>query len=171
MKDLIDYIVNGDNIASFLIAISMLAAGIVLIEKLYTWISGRLKKYYDFKHGKEVEKENEENQNEHLKELDTKLDTLINTINALVTNLDTFENGQKNVNTILLRDKINYIYKEAIQKGYILEKKKQDFKYAYDEYVRNGGNSYVIDEVEPFIHKLKVYLSDEEAQKDRQGET
>lgn len=168
MKDLIEYLTTAGNIGSFLLAISMLAAGVVVLEKLYTWAAGRLKKYYDFKRGKEIDKENDEKQSKHLTELDAKLDTLINSVNALVINLDTFENSQKNVNTILLRDKINYIYKDAIQKGYILEKKKQDFKYAYDEYVRNGGNSYVIDEVEPFIHNLKVYMSDEDA-KQNQG--
>lgn len=171
MKDLIEYLVDGDNVASFLLAISMLAAGIILIEKLYTWVIGKLKKYYDFRHGKEVLKENETKQEERITELDTKLDTIINKINDLVSHLDDFEANQKRVNTILLRDKIGYIYKKALANNYILDKDKQDFKYAYDEYVRNGGNSYVIDEVEPFIHNLKVYMSEDQVPKELTGDS
>ena len=170
MKELIDYLINGDNVASFLLAISMLAAGIVLIEKLYTWISGKLKKYYDFKHGKETEKENEKKQDERLNELDTKLDTIENKLDNIVDTVETYMKGQKNVNTVVLRNIIHPIYEEARRNQYILEKDKQDFKYAYDEYVRNGGNSYVIDEVEPFIHNLKVYMTKEDAIKDLKGE-
>ena len=170
MKELIDYLINGDNVASFFLAISMLAAGIVLIEKLYTWISGKLKKYYDFKHGKETEKENEKKQDERLNELDTKLDTIENKLDSIVDTVETYMKGQKNVNTVVLRNIIHPIYEEARRNQYILEKDKQDFKYAYDEYVRNGGNSYVIDEVEPFIHNLKVYMTKEDAIKDLKGE-
>ena len=170
MKELIDYLINGDNIASFLLAISMLAAGIVLIEKLYTWVSSKLKKYYDFKHGKETEKENEKKQDERLNELDTKLDTIENKLDNIVNTVETYMKGQKNVNTVVLRNIIHPIYEEARRNQYILEKDKQDFKYAYDEYVRNGGNSYVIDEVEPFIHNLKVYMTKEDAIKDLKGE-
>jgi len=170
MKELIDYLINGDNVASFLLAISMLAAGIVLIEKLYTWISGKLKKYYDFKHGKETEKENENKQDERLNELDTKLDTINTKVDNLVSHFDTFTSDQKRVNTVVLRDKIGYIYNKALKNNYIIEKDKQDFKYAYDEYVRNGGNSYVIDEVEPFIHNLKVYIDEAHAQTELKGE-
>jgi hypothetical protein len=36
--------------------------------------------------------------------------------------------------------------------------------------VRNDGNSYVIDEVEPYIHNLKVYVDEEHAQMDLKGE-
>ena len=82
MKDLIEYLTTAGNIGSFLLAISMLAAGVVVLEKLYTWAARRLKKYYDFKRGKEIDKENDEKQSKHLTELDAKLDTLIN---ALIT--------------------------------------------------------------------------------------
>lgn len=170
MKEIIDYIVNGDNIASFLLAISILAASIVLIEKLYTWVSGKLKKYYDFKHGKENEKENEQKQDKRLDELDTKLDNINTKVDNLVAHFDTFISDQKRVNTVVLRDKIGYIYNKALKNNYIIEKDKQDFTYAYEEYVRNDGNSYVKDEVAPFIHNLKVYIDEAHAQSDLKGE-
>lgn len=170
MKELIDYITDPGNVGSFLLAISMLAAGIVLIEKLVGWCSGKLKKYYDIRRGKEIDKETTEKQEKHLNELDNKLDTISTKMDEIVTHLDTFVNDQKKVNTVLLRDKIYYIYKEALKKGYILEKDKKNFKYAYDEYVRNNGNSYVIDEVEPFIHNLKVYVDEEHAQAEIKGD-
>ena len=145
----------------------MLAATIVLIEKLYRWIVEKLKNYYNFRRGKEKEKETSEKHEERLNEFDTKLDTISAKVNEIVTHLDKFVANQKNVNTVLLRDKIYYIYKEALKKGYILDKDKQNFKFAYDEYIANGGNSYIRDEVEPFIHGLKVYISDEDALREK----
>ena len=164
MKEIIEYITPPGNIGSFLLSISMLSAAIILLEKFYSWCTSKLKKYYDFKRGKETDKETVNKQEQRLNELDTKLDTISTKVDEIVTHLDTFVANQKKVNTVVLRDKIYYIYKEALRKGYILEKDKKNFKYAYDEYVRNDGNSYVIDEVEPFIHNLKVYITDEDAQ-------
>lgn len=169
MKEIIEYMTTPGNIGSFFLAITMLAATIVVIEKVYTWITNKLKNYYNFKRGEEKEKETEQKQEEHLNELDNKLDTITNKVNEIVNHLDTFVTNQKNVNTVLLRDKIYYIYKDALRKGYILDKDKQNFKFAYDEYIANGGNSYIRDEVEPFIHGLKVYINDRDAQKDLNG--
>lgn len=169
MKEIIEYITTPGNIGSFFLAIAMLAATIVVIEKFYTWATSKLKNYYDFKRGKEKDKETEQKQEEHLNELDNKLDTITNKVDEIVSHLDTFVANQKNVNTVLLRDKIYYIYKDALRKGYILDKDKQNFKFAYDEYIANGGNSYIRDEVEPFIHGLKVYINDHDAQKDLNG--
>lgn len=170
MKEIIEYITTPGNIGSFLLSIAMLSATIVLIEKFYSWATSKLKNYYDFKRGKETEKETIQNQDKRIKEVDDKLDTLSDKIDSIAKSFNKFEERQKSVNTILLRDKIKYIYKECISKGYILEKSKQDFKYAYDEYIANGGNSYVRDEVEPYIHNLKVYLSDEDAKREKKDD-
>lgn len=140
-----------------------MAAIIKIAEKVFNWCSTKLTTYYNIRKGKETQKENITNQDKRITEIDDKLDAVINKMDGIVTAFNTFVERQKSVNTILLRDKINYIYKDCLVKGYILEKSKQNFKYAYDEYIANGGNSYVIDEVEPFIHELKVFLSDEDA--------
>lgn len=170
VKDLIEYITDPGNVGAFLLAISMLAAAVVLIEKFVGWCSGKFRKYYDARRGREIEKETTAKQEEHLDELDNKLDNISTKMDEIVNHLDTFVANQKKVNTVLLRDKIYYIYKDALKKGYILEKDKKNFKYAFDEYVRNDGNSYVIDEVEPFIHNLKVYVDEEHAQMDLKGD-
>lgn len=171
MKEIIDYITKADSVGSFLLTISFLAAVVVLIEKFYVWIVGKFKKYYDRRRGKELESETISGQSKRIEELDTKLDAIEQKLDNIVNTVETYMKGQKNVNTVVLRNIIHPIYEEARRNQYILEKDKQDFKYAYDEYVRNGGNSYVIDEVEPFIHNLKVYMTKEDAVKDLKGDT
>lgn len=166
MKEIIEYVTTPGNVGAFLLSISIIAASIVLIEKFYNWAVSKFKGYYDIRRDKEKDKETTAKQEEHLNELDNKLDTITTKVDQIVNHLDTFVANQKNVNTILLRDKIYYIYKEALRKGYILDKDKQNFKFAYDEYIANGGNSYVRDEIEPFIHGLKVYINDEDAKKE-----
>ena len=163
MNEIITYFSESGNFFSFITAIIIIVAFIKVAEKVWSWCSLKLTAYYNMRHGKETQKETIINQDKRITEIDDKLDSVINKMDGIVTTFDRFVERQKSVNTILLRDKINYIYKDCIAKGYILEKQKQNFKYAYDEYIANGGNSYVIDEVEPFIHGLKVYLSDEDA--------
>lgn len=185
MKELIEYFSESGNAVSFFLALVILVAIVKLLEKSFSWVSGKLLKYYNFKRGKETEKETIETQGkkiteldeklvQHIKdadkmmdqrmhEVDSKLDTIGEKVDGIAQTFVKYEERQKSVNTILLRDKINYIYKDCIAKGYILEKQKQDFKYAYDEYIANGGNSYIINEVEPFIHNCRMFLSDVDA--------
>ena len=163
MDEVIKYFSESGSILSFIVAITIIAALVKVGEKVISWISAKLTAYYNFRHGKEQTKQNITNQDKRITEIDDKLDKVVETIDDISKTFNKFEERQKSVNTILLRDKINYIYKDCIAKGYILEKQKQNFKYAYDEYIANGGNSYVRDEVEPYIHTLKVFLSDEDA--------
>jgi len=185
MKELIEYFSASGNAVSFFLALVILVAIVKVLEKVLSWLSEKLTKYYNFKRGKETEKETIETQGKRIKEIDEKLDQHIrdadNAMNQRMLEVDgkldkigekvdgiaqtfiKYEERQKSVNAILLRDKINYIYKDCIAKGYILEKQKQDFKYAYDEYIANGGNSYIINEVEPYIHNCKMFLSDIDA--------
>lgn len=187
MKELIEYFSDSGNVLSFFLALVILVAIVKLLEKSFSWVSAKLLKYYNFKRGKETEKETIETQGQRIKELDEKLiqhmhdadnvmtqrmaevdgklDKIGEKVDDIAQTFVKYEERQKSVNTILLRDKINYIYKDCIAKGYILEKQKQDFKYAYDEYIANGGNSYIINEVEPFIHNCKMFLSDADAKK------
>lgn len=187
MKELIEYFSESGNAVSFFLALVILVVIVKVLEKSFSWVSEKLTKYYNFKRGKETEKEKVENQTQQIAEInekldkhineaeammdkrmsevDEKLDKIGNKVDSIAETFDKYEKRQKSVNTILLRDKINYIYKDCIAKGYILEKQKQDFKYAYDEYIANDGNSYVIDEVEPFVHNLRVFLSEADARK------
>lgn len=163
MDEIIKYFSESGSVVSFIIAITIIVAMIKVAEKVISWVSGKLTAYYNFRHGKETEKEKVLNQDKKITEIDDKLDKVAAKMDDIVNHFDTFVVRQKSVNTILLRDKINYIYKDCIAKGYILEKQLQNFTYAYDEYVANGGNSYVINDVNPYIHTLKVFLSDEDA--------
>ena len=187
MKELIEYFSESGNAVSFFFALVILVIIIKLLEKSFSWISDKLTKYYNFKRGKETEKEKVNKQAEQIKAIDEKLDKHIqeadekikeffhdvdvklDAVGQKVDNIaETFaeyEKRQKRVNTITLRDKINYIYKDCLSKGYILNKTKHDFKDAYDEYIANGGNSYVQTEVDPFIHNLRVFLADDDARK------
>lgn len=185
MKELIEYFSESGNFLSFSLALVILVVIIKVVEKSCSWVSEKLLKYYNFKRGKETEKETLQKNGERIQELDkkleqhikdadeklaksmqevdNKLDTIGDKVDGMVKAFGDFEIRQKNVNTIVLRDKIKYIYKKCLTDGYILDKDKRDFKDAYDEYVANGGNSYVKDEVEPFIHGLRVFLSEENA--------
>lgn len=185
MKELIEYFSTSGNIVSFSLALVIIVIIVKTVEKLWSWVSEKLLKYYNFKRGKETEKETlqkygeriqevnqkleqhikdaDEKLEKRMKEVDDKLDVIGDKVDGMVTSLGQFEVRQKNVNTIVLRDKIKYIYKKCLTDGYILDKDKRDFKDAYDEYIENGGNSYVKDEVEPFVHNLRVFLSEENA--------
>lgn len=185
MKELIEYFSESGNFLSFSLALVILVVIIKVIEKSCSWVSEKLLKYYNFKRGKETEKETLQKNGERIQELDKKLDIHIQEadeklekrmhevddkldtigvkVDGMVKAFEDFEVRQKNVNTIVLRDKIKYIYNKCLAAGYILDKDKKDFKDAYDEYIANGGNSYVKDEVNPFIHELRVFLSEENA--------
>lgn len=185
MKELIEYFSTSGNIVSFSLALVIIVIIVKTVEKLWSWVSEKLLKYYNFKRGKETEKETLQKNGERIQELDkkleqhikdadeklaksmqevdNKLDTIGDKVDGMVKAFGDFEIRQKNVNTIVLRDKIKYIYKKCLTDGYILDKDKRDFKDAYDEYIANGGNSYAKDEVAPFIHELRVFLSEENA--------
>lgn len=185
MKELIEYFSTSGNIVSFSLALVIIVIIVKTVEKLWSWVSEKLLKYYNFKRGKETEKETLQKNGERIQELDkkleqhikdadeklaksmqevdSKLDTIGAKVDGMVTAFENYEERQKKVNVITLRDKIKYIYNKCLATNYILDKDKQDFKDAYDEYIENGGNSYVKDEVEPFIHGLRVFLSDENA--------
>lgn len=163
MSEIIDYFSEPGSFLSFVLALMVIVAFIKVAEKVWSWCSLKLTSYYNIRRKKETQTEQVTNQDKRITEIDEKLDAVMSKIDEIVDTFNKFEERQKSVNTILLRDKIKYIYKKCLTDGYILDKDKQDFKYAYDEYVANGGNSYVIDEVEPFIHGIKVFLSDEDA--------
>lgn len=187
MKELIDYFSETGNIVSFFVALIILAGIIKLFEKIISWASGKLTKYYNYRRGRETEKEKAEKQSERIKEIDDKLDkhiidaesklderihevdikldAITDKVDSIAKAFGDYETRQKKVNIITLRDKINYIYKRCLVDGYILDKDKHDFKDAYDEYIENGGDSYVETEIEPFIHTLRVFLTEEDAKR------
>ena len=185
MKELIEYFSESGNFLSFSLALVILVVIIKIVEKSCSWVSEKLLKYYNFKRGKETENETMQKHGERIqevdkkleqhikdadeklekcmKEVDDKLDKIGDKVDGMAKAFGDFEVRQKSVNTIVLRDKIKYIYKKCLIDGYILDKDKRDFKDAYDEYIANDGNSYVKDEVAPFIHGLRVFLSEENA--------
>lgn len=162
MEKIVDYFCGGNG-GNFFAALIIVGAIIAVVERIVNWCGEKLKKYYNVKKGKETLEKTIENHSTQINEVKSVVEQLVKTFNTLEDKIEQYSTKQQRTNTVMLRDGIYEIYKETIRKGYILDKDKQNFKYAFDEYVANGGNSYVIDEIEPFIHNAKVFLSDEEA--------
>ena len=163
MDEIIKYFSESGSFLSFVFALVILAAIIKVFEKVYGWASKKLTAYYNFRKGKDQQSETISEQDRKITEIDDKLSDVMAKMDNIVVEFREHIKHQKKVNTVVLKDKINIIYKDCLIKGYILDKAKHDFKDAFDEYVANGGNSYVIDEIEPYIHGLKTFLSDEDA--------
>lgn len=163
MKEIIEYFTGEGNGINFFTALLIIGAIVAVCEKVFGWFGCKLKKLYDIKKGKETLEETICSHTSQIEEIKEDVIKLVSTINSLEEKIDQYSTQQHKVNTVLLRDKLYSIYKETIRKGYILDKDKKNFNYAYDEYIANGGNSYIVNEVAPFIHNAKVFLTDEEA--------
>lgn len=64
-----------------------------------------------------------------------------------------------------LRDRITQMYHYHQKKGYILEDDKKDFNALFTRYTINGGNSYVQEDIAPFMKSLPRFMSDGDAER------
>lgn len=62
-----------------------------------------------------------------------------------------------------MRDRITQIYHYYQNKGYILEKDKENYNSLYERYTKNNGNSYIKDDVHPYISSLPRFMSHTDA--------
>ena len=71
--------------------------------------------------------------------------------------------NRKEDSIVILRDRITQMYNYYLPKGYMLEEDKKDFNSMFTRYVINGGNSYVQNDIAPFVKSLPRFKTHEEA--------
>lgn len=90
--------------------------------------------------------------------LENKIDTLICTFKMFV------EEDKKDKQT-LFRNNIQNIYNITLKKRYITVDDKKNYTYLITAYTRNDGNSYILEDVMPWMKEVPVFSSDEDAEK------
>lgn len=107
---------------------------------------------------KEESKSALEKNTDDIKVINNKIDTIVQTLNTYIEH-------DKHDKQAMLRNDIQEIYCKALKNRYMTAEAKKNFGYLYERYTANEGNSYVVDQVYPFIIDLPVFSSEEDAQK------
>ena len=66
--------------------------------------------------------------------------------------------------TVMLKQDIRILYETCKKRGYILDKEKKCFSDMHEIYTACGGNSFVSEQIKPFIDSLRCYETEEEAE-------
>lgn len=85
-------------------------------------------------------------------------------VDGLIYNLDNFIEKDKTDKQSIIRDRIQSIYRMALEKRYIIEEDKKNFSYLYNSYIKNDGNSYICDTVKPFLDETPIFSTIEDAE-------
>lgn len=142
MKELITFLNDGNSFVSILLVIFVLVM-------LFYWVENLVKtlhKYLDAYADKKNEKKNISN-------LTGKMVTLEKQMITLTEMLD------KDMQ-VIHRKEIRELYEKALRNnGELSEKDMKDYHYALDCYKSHNGNSYVQDEIEPYMKTVKIKLN------------
>ena len=106
-----------------------------------------------------------------MKSIDKRFDTITtnyaelhNSLLELKDKLEQLTYDSKESTRVMLKQDIRRMYTECKKRDYILDKEKKCFIDMYDIYCACGGNSFVSEQVEPFMMDLNCYETEEEAE-------
>lgn len=87
-------------------------------------------------------------------------------LELLVQSLDAYINDSKADSQALFRDRIMQLYRYTKQHKtpYILEDDMENYISLFKRYTENGGNGYIHDVVDSFMHNLPLYISEKDLQ-------
>ena len=160
MDELAKYVDPGSLPGILLAAITVIAAIVVSIEKLFGWIGKHLNTWYKKKRGKEIRETQLDNHAEEIKQLSESINSLINVTNeqyvTLNKNIDeqnerlySIDAEGKRRDCAVLRDRIlggmRYFSQNKDENG-IVHISMADFEnmnHLFDEYESAGGNGTI----------------------------
>lgn len=106
-----------------------------------------------------------------MKSIDKRFDTITtdyaelhNSLHEVKAKLEQLNYDSKESTRVMLKQDIRKMYTECKRRGYILDKEKKCFIDMREIYYACGGNSFVSEEVEPFMMSLNCYETEEEAE-------
>lgn len=106
-----------------------------------------------------------------MKSIDKRFDTITtnyaelhNSMTEMKDKLEQLTNDSRESTRIMLKQDIRKMYEECKCRGYILDKEKKCFIDMYEIYRACGGNSFVSEQVEPFMMSLHCYETEDEAE-------
>ena len=156
MKELIELTQNisVSTLLSWLLCFSTAIAGISTASiKLYSIAQ----KWRKLENEKEEHIEIFTKNQEKITVLENKLDTLIKTF-------ELYQENDKEDKQTLFRNSIQEIYNKTLKKRYITVDDKKNYSYLLASYTRNKGNSYIVEDIAPWMQQAPVFSTDEDAE-------
>lgn len=106
-----------------------------------------------------------------MKSIDKRFETITtnyaelhNSLYEVKNKLEQLTNDSRESTRVMLKQDIRKLYETCKKRGYILDKEKKCFKDMYAIYIACGGNSFVSEQVEPFMDSLNCFETEEEAE-------
>ena len=156
MKELIELTQNisASTLLSWLVCIVGIIGGISAASiKIYNVAQ----KWHKFENKKEEHVEILEKNQEKIIVLENKIDTLIQAF-------ATYTEEDKKDKQTLFRNNIQEIYNKTLKKRYITADDQKNYSCLVNAYTRNGGNSYILEDVVPWMKTVPVFSTDEDAE-------
>ena len=122
-----------------------------------------IKIYNIFQKWRKYENEKEENENILLKNRES-VTVLENKLDTLIQSFELYIKKDKEDKQTLFRNSIQDIYNKTLKKRYITVDDKKNYTYLINAYTRNDGNSYILDDVVPWMKDVSVFSTDEDAE-------
>ena len=156
MKELIELTQNisASTLLSWFVCMAGIIAGISAASiKIYNVAQ----KWHKFENKKEEHVEILEKNQEKIIVLENKIDTLIQAF-------ATYTEEDKKDKQTLFRNNIQEIYNKTLKKRYITADDQKNYSCLVNAYTRNGGNSYILEDVVPWMKTVPVFSTDEDAE-------
>ena len=93
-----------------------------------------------------------------------KITVLENKIDTLIQSFTNYQEEDKKDKQTLFKNSIQEIYNKTLKKRYITANDKKNYSCLVTAYTRNGGNSYILEDVDPWMQKAPVFQTDEDAE-------
>lgn len=152
MEQLIKYLENGGSFVTILVVIVILFAVVEWCYKVFKFTKDKMDTYAKKKTNKEKLNNDINNLTDRVDKEEEHIDEIYELLQRLIASLDADMQ-------VIHRRTIKEFYEKAIrQQGILTEKDMKDYHSALDCYNAHHGNSYVHDEIMPYMQKVKVVL-------------
>ena len=143
---------------------STLLSCVACIAGIITAISGvSIKIYKMAQKWRKFENQKEEHL-EILEKNQEKIVVLENKIDTLIQSFAKYSEEDKKDKQTLFRNSIQEIYNKTLKKRYITVDDQKNYSCLVNAYTRNGGNSYILEDVDPWMKTVPVFTTDEDAE-------
>lgn len=146
------------------ISVASLLSWLACIAAIVAGISATSIKFYSVaQKWRKFENEKEE----HIKIIEKGQERIIvleNKLDTLIKSFEIYQEEDKKDKQTLFRNNIQEIYNKTLKKRYITADDKKNYSYLVNAYTRNKGNSYILEDVVPWMKTVPVFTTDEDAE-------
>lgn len=155
MKELIELTQN--------ISVSTLLTWLLCIVAIVSGVSAASIKLYNIAQKWRKLKNEKEDHIEIFKRNQEKIVVLENKLDTLIKTFELYQENDKEDKQTLFRNNIQQIYNKTLKKRYITADDKKNYSYLLSAYIRNKGNSYIVEDIAPWMLQVPVFPTDEDA--------